>query len=448
MPFVHFTDGVDHRSHSSSRNLIFFHEDANAALCVSVGAICTHFGAELHDTVFKPCGETDECDVRNAREIYFPHLGDEDAYYIVSGDLDNFGEKKCLTEFEYKFENPPHQEAYDFLLNRTYPGRYKTGKQRKNWSKNILRAYKLDNNGLLHYKRRVKKEGDRKKPTSFPRGLRISRSMWRRVLTGKEATDFIHRLHLQAHDGSRRMIKAAGDLYVVHGLCTKVHGASSENCRTCSKFAPAPKPGPQAIITSEALELVMFDLSTFPYYSPEGYKLFMLVVDHFTKFTWFFPLKTKDANEVADDLYWLFTQGNVPPPLRWHSDNGGEFINEIMRDVMTRLGVSKHTTSRPRNPQTQGLVEVRNGTIKKKILELALDQGFVQTKARKHRKKGVQTDENQVMDWVPLARKVVANENDQVCSTYDCSPYLCYHHRERSTQFAPLSTEAIAGLHK
>ena len=52
------------------------------------------------------------------------------------------------------------------------------------------------------------------------------------------------------------------------------------------------------------------------------------VIDHFSKFSWLFPLKRKQTNEVVQVLEKLFWSVGFPATL--HSDNGGKFKSQMM----------------------------------------------------------------------------------------------------------------------
>ena len=126
-----------------------------------------------------------------------------------------------------------------------------------------------------------------------------------------------------------------------------------------------------------------------------------------------YPLKDKGEQGVNEELRDLFSPNgkNMPIPGRFHTDNGLGVINKVMEELQTELlDDMDHTSSRPRNSQCQGLVEERNKAVKEKLLKLDMSKGWkehIRTKA----------DGEQVMDWVPLARKIVENENMNKCQT-------------------------------
>lgn len=53
------------------------------------------------------------------------------------------------------------------------------------------------------------------------------------------------------------------------------------------------------------------------------------------------------------------------PILNFHSDNGSEFINYVVRDILNRLNITQ-TKSRPRHSNDNGLVECKNGWVIRK----------------------------------------------------------------------------------
>ena len=86
-------------------------------------------------------------------------------------------------------------------------------------------------------------------------------------------------------------------------------------------------------------------------------------MDHWSKFHVIFPLARKSAAEVGLGLQnHVFAYLGTPRIL--HSDNGREFVNEIVTDVAKNwLGKVTIVNGRPRHPQSQGLVEQGNSTL-------------------------------------------------------------------------------------
>lgn len=89
-----------------------------------------------------------------------------------------------------------------------------------------------------------------------------------------------------------------------------------------------------------------------------------MLVDAFSKFIWAKPIRTKDSINVINFLEDKFKPEEVK---LFHSDNGGEFVSkEIVQSITIKLK-SSLIHGRPRHPQSQGIVERANQTIKERI---------------------------------------------------------------------------------
>ncbi|CAI7843663.1 unnamed protein product, partial [Closterium sp. NIES-53] len=96
---------------------------------------------------------------------------------------------------------------------------------------------------------------------------------------------------------------------------------------------------------------------------------FLLVVDDYTRCTTIFPLRSK--GQVVDVLIpWIRTVrlqlserfGQDLPVLRLHSDRGGEFSSNLLRDFCRGEGILQSFTL-PDSPQQNGIVERRIGLV-------------------------------------------------------------------------------------
>lgn len=94
-------------------------------------------------------------------------------------------------------------------------------------------------------------------------------------------------------------------------------------------------------------------------------KYALVIIDVFSKWPEIYPVKKADAISVAKCLcnHFIPTYG-IPSLIR--SDNGTHFVNEVISKVSEALGFSiKHHCSY--HPQSAGLVERTNGTIKQRL---------------------------------------------------------------------------------
>ena len=116
------------------------------------------------------------------------------------------------------------------------------------------------------------------------------------------------------------------------------------------------------------MERVQIDLIDMRH-SPDGeFNWIGHFTDHMTKFHILFPCKNKSAPEVAK-LIEERVLAYLGPPHIFHSDNGREFVNNLLHSLLDNWSSGNVTfvTGRPRHSQSQGLVERGNAIIEDKI---------------------------------------------------------------------------------
>ena len=107
------------------------------------------------------------------------------------------------------------------------------------------------------------------------------------------------------------------------------------------------------------------DLIDFRGSPDENFKYILHIKDHFTRFSWAYPLPSKKTNAIALKLFELFTE--IGPPTILQSDNGREFTSKIIKNLSNLWNNLKIINGRPRHPQSQGLIERGNSEIGKLI---------------------------------------------------------------------------------
>lgn len=95
----------------------------------------------------------------------------------------------------------------------------------------------------------------------------------------------------------------------------------------------------------------------------------LVVIDSFTKFMWTYPLKEKAGRTAVPAIRSLFMTNG--PSLILHTDNGREFCNDLMTNMLSEFEV-RHVRGRARCPWIQGQVERANQTIKWMIASMLL----------------------------------------------------------------------------
>lgn len=111
------------------------------------------------------------------------------------------------------------------------------------------------------------------------------------------------------------------------------------------------------MITSRPLQIIFSDVWTSPIVSHDGYKYYVIFVDHFTKHIWFYPLKRKSDVQIVFKRYKAivekYFQQNI---VSLYSDNGGEYI--ALKTFLSKNGISHLTT--PHTLEHNGFSERRH----------------------------------------------------------------------------------------
>ena len=124
------------------------------------------------------------------------------------------------------------------------------------------------------------------------------------------------------------------------------------NCEFCQTYKPAPlKPAVGLPRANEFNQVVAMDLKDY-----KTNKVWILhVIDLATRFSAARLVSSKKASEIARKVMemWIAVFGR---PRKFMADNGGEFSNDLMRDVGEQLGV-EITNSPAESPFRNGVVE-------------------------------------------------------------------------------------------
>jgi len=142
----------------------------------------------------------------------------------------------------------------------------------------------------------------------------------------------------------------------------------------------------------------------------------LVLIDMFTKYVEAFIVSSTGADEVVNSLRFTFLRHGIPESIL--ADNGTAFISKAVSDTFASFGIhGKHST--PYNPQSNGIVERVNRTLKSSLAKYAFN--------------------NEVSVLTHL-QSVVAAYNASVHSTTGYSPFYMMHHRHPST---PLSATLV-----
>ena len=113
-----------------------------------------------------------------------------------------------------------------------------------------------------------------------------------------------------------------------------------------------------SLTSSQPLEIIYSDVWSSPVVSHDGYKYYVIFVDHLTKYVWFYPLKKKsDVKDTFIRFKAIVENFFKHKIVTLYSDNGREYVS--LRDFLATSGIS-HLTTPPHTPEHNGYSERRH----------------------------------------------------------------------------------------
>lgn len=192
-------------------------------------------------------------------------------------------------------------------------------------------------------------------------------------LSREEKSKKAQKLHTQfGHARSDQLLQITKDNNICDDEFKKCIVEVCTKCEFCQKYKPAPlKPAVGLPRANEFNQVVAMDLKDY-----KTNKIWILhVIDLATRFSAARLVTSKKAPEIARKVMemWIAVFGR---PRKFMADNGGEFSNNLMRDVGEQLGVEL-TNSPAESPFSNGVVErhhkVLYETMRKTIDETKCD---------------------------------------------------------------------------
>ncbi len=100
-----------------------------------------------------------------------------------------------------------------------------------------------------------------------------------------------------------------------------------------------------------------------------GNKFIFVLVDLYTRYTELVPAPANNAQEAARAIWLTAVRHGIPPLIK--SDNGSEYINSVVKELISILDTHQQRTL-PYHPQSNGVVERKNGEVMRHLRWLAL----------------------------------------------------------------------------
>jgi len=154
----------------------------------------------------------------------------------------------------------------------------------------------------------------------------------------------------------------------------------------------------------------------------EDFKYVLVIIDHYTRFAIAVPTQNQEAATVAMALVdEVFNRYGVPTRLL--SDRGMNFRSQLIEHLHTGLHIKKLFTS-AHHPQTNGMVERLNGTLKSMLRALSYQY---------------------TTRWAQILQSAVFAYNTSVSAATGYTPYYLNHGREAITIGDALLVAAASG---
>lgn len=272
------------------------------------------------------------------------------------------------------FDNVTAQEFLHFIQDTTHRNRFRMSYERKfELIDACLNPYATTNKKLRYFAREfVVQHGQLYCRTQdlISQGLLPHRQ----VVLADSAFDMIVRAHLRiGHAGYHKTFAKVES--TTYSITREEVKWVVDRCRNCFLNKPASTRAPfSPIEVNKTFERVQIDLIDMRH-EPDGqYKWILHAKDHFSKFSYLYALKSKEAGEVAGAFgYWIMSFG---PPQIVQCDNGSEFKG-ASRLLLQKHGIKIKNDSL-QSPQTQGLVEQGNNVVERKLRAWKLEHGLTQ----------------------------------------------------------------------
>ncbi|UYV83866.1 hypothetical protein LAZ67_X000467 [Cordylochernes scorpioides] len=180
------------------------------------------------------------------------------------------------------------------------------------------------------------------------------------VIPKKRRNHILSLLH-KAHRGINSTLSLARNTFYWPGMCQEVE-EFVKKFRICQKYSRNNTKEP----------LIPHETGNYPFkkigvdlFEIEGRK-YLGIVDYYTKYPEVFELRSTKAEMVIEKLKEVFARCGVPEIMM--TDNGPPFQSTEMMEFAKEWNVT-HTTSSPRFPQSNGMIERTIQTLKSTIIK-------------------------------------------------------------------------------
>lgn len=178
-----------------------------------------------------------------------------------------------------------------------------------------------------------------------------------------------HDLSLAGHMGRRKTKQRIQTSFYWPGMDKDI-SKYIQSCSRCMNTERTPQPAPlqKTDLACRPFEKIAVDIiGPLNPTSHRGNRFILTIVDLATRWPETFPLKHTTSEDIANCLLQFFSRTGFPDTIL--SDRGPQFTSDITREISRLLGIKQNFTS-PYHPQSNGVCERLNGTIKSMISKI------------------------------------------------------------------------------
>ena len=182
-----------------------------------------------------------------------------------------------------------------------------------------------------------------------------------------------HDLSLAGHMGRTKTKQRIESAFYWPGMDKDISAyvKSCHICRTQDTSKPPPAPLQSTTLADKPFQKMAIDLiGPLPTPSKRGHRFILTIVDLATRWPEAFPLKSTTSQDITHVLINLFSRIGFPETII--SDRGPQFTSDLTRQLTNVLGINQVFTT-PYHPQSNGICERLNGTIKALLAKITTD---------------------------------------------------------------------------
>ncbi|XP_073789446.1 protein NYNRIN-like [Danio rerio] len=186
--------------------------------------------------------------------------------------------------------------------------------------------------------------------------------------------ELAHTHPMAGHLGAANTIKRIRDRFHWPGLDGEVK-RYCQACDICQRTSPQ-RPPPSPLIPLPIIEVpfnrIGMDLIGPLPKSARGHEHILVILDYATRYPEAIPLRKATSSAIAKELFLLCSRVGIPAEIL--TDQGTPFMSRLMADLCRLLKVKQIKTS-VYHPQTDGLVERFNKTLKQMLRRVVAEDG-------------------------------------------------------------------------